>query len=137
LHCICREMDNKGQGKRGSLYYRTCLACLIWLSIRRRGKIVLIQVGNFRRSATKYCYRQGENSVLPTSPDEYRTRHASSGSLEFLRIPHTWNLGRGGATGTSVSVGHIVQTGFVTVRTWLWGHMWSFLCPFWSEYLES
>jgi hypothetical protein len=25
LHCIYREMDNKGSDRRGSLYYRKCL----------------------------------------------------------------------------------------------------------------
>jgi hypothetical protein len=51
------------------------------------GENVLIQVGKFWHSAKMYC-RQGESNVLPTAPDEYRRRHASSGSLKFPWIPH-------------------------------------------------
>jgi hypothetical protein len=102
-------MHKKGSGRRDSLYYRTGLEHVPYdCQDAEGGKIVLIQVGNFRCSAKRYCCRQGENSGLPTSPDEYRTKHALSGSLEFLRIPHEQNLRTAGAVSTSVSVGHSV-----------------------------
>jgi hypothetical protein len=53
--------------------------------------------------------------VMRTSTDEYRTRHASSGSLKFPRIPQAQNLRRAGAVGTSVSVDRSVYTGSMTV----------------------
>jgi hypothetical protein len=52
--------------------------------------------------------RRGENSVLPTSPNEYRRRHNSSGSLELVRIPQAYNLMTAGAVGTTVNIGHSV-----------------------------
>jgi hypothetical protein len=49
-----------------------------------------------------------EEAVLPPSPHEYRTRHASIGRLEVLRIPHMYNLMTAGAEGTSVNTVHSV-----------------------------
>jgi hypothetical protein len=46
--------------------------------------------------------------VLPPSPNEYRTRHASTGSVEVLCIPHKLDLKMAGAEGTRFNTDHSV-----------------------------
>jgi hypothetical protein len=59
------------------------------------GKSILIHIGKLRCSTTIYCGRQSEithcrkknGAVLPHSPNEYRTRYASTEKLDVLQIP--------------------------------------------------
>jgi hypothetical protein len=46
------------------------------------------------------------HTALPSSLNEYRTKHASTESLEVLQIPHTQDLKMAGSEGTSVNTGH-------------------------------
>jgi hypothetical protein len=94
------------------------------------GTGVLIQVGKLRCSARIYCgryceipqYKKEGPVLLPPSPNEYRTRHASAGEMEAPQIPHTYNRKTAGAHDTSVNTDHSVQTGFMIVWTSLYSH---------------
>jgi hypothetical protein len=85
------------------------------------GKCVFIQVGKLRCSARSYCGRYSEipyckyGAVLPHSPNEYRTKRATTGSLEVPSITHTQDLKMAGSEGTRVNRGHSVQTGFMSL----------------------
>jgi hypothetical protein len=91
-------MDNKGSDNRDPMHYTEHVYNVCHdFHDAEGGKGVLIQVGKLRCSARRYCGRKGEiphrkrkdGAVLPSSPNENRTRHDSTGSLEVLRIPHT------------------------------------------------
>jgi hypothetical protein len=104
------------------LQYSCCAYAEKWLT----------KVANFRHSAKSHCCRQGGNSVLSTSPNEYRTRYIFSGSLELVRIPQAYNLMTAGAVGTNLNIGHRIHNNL----DFLWGHMCSSHILFGAEFLN-
>jgi hypothetical protein len=67
------------------------------------GKVLLNQVGKFKCSASyKYYGMQSEVwGCVATFTKEYGTRHASTGRLGVLQIPHIENLKMAGSEDTS------------------------------------
>jgi hypothetical protein len=122
-------MDNKGSDNRDPHITQNVFRAHVFdCQDAEVGKCVLIQDGKLRCSARSYCGRYSEiphckyGAVLPHSPNKYRTKRATTGSLEVSSITHTQDLKMAGSEGTRVNRDHSVQTGFMIVWTSLYSH---------------